>query len=70
MHIPEAMARVWHPKIDEEVKRIIDECYAKARTIIQENSDVLHKSADLLFGKKKRLEEMNLKHYSRAELRL
>lgn len=56
-------------KIDEEVKRIIDECYAKARAIIQENSDVLHKSADLLL-EKKRLEEMNLKHYSRAELRL
>ena len=40
-------------KIDEEVKRIIDECYAKARTIIQENSDVLHKSADLLLEKEK-----------------
>ncbi len=56
-------------KIDEEVKRIIDECYAKARTIIQENSDVLQISRPS-FGKKKRLEEMNLKHYSRAELRL
>ena len=40
-------------KIDEEVKRIIDECYAKARAIIQENSDVLHKSADLLLEKEK-----------------
>ena len=40
-------------KIDEEVKRIIDECYDKARAIIQENSDVLHKSADLLLEKEK-----------------
>ena len=40
-------------KIDEEVKRIIDECYARARTIIQENSDVLHKSAELLLEKEK-----------------
>ena len=28
-------------------------CYAKARAIIQENSDVLHKSADLLLEKEK-----------------
>ena len=40
-------------KIDEEVKRIIDECYARARAIIQENSDVLHKSAELLLEKEK-----------------
>ena len=40
-------------KIDEEVKRIIDECYDKARAIIQENSDVLHKSTDLLLEKEK-----------------
>ena len=52
LYIPEAMARCGI-KIDEEVKRIIDECYAKARAIIQENSDVLHKSADLLLEKEK-----------------
>ena len=39
--------------IDSEVKRIIDECYAKARNIIEENMDVLHKTADLLLEKEK-----------------
>lgn len=56
-------------KIDEEVKRIIDECYAKARAIIQEI--VMYSiNQQTFFWKKKRLEEMNLKHYSRAELML
>ena len=40
-------------KIDEEVKRIIDECYEKARTIITEHIDVLHKCASLLLEKEK-----------------
>ncbi len=40
-------------RIDEEVKRIIDECYARARKIINENIDVLHRSADLLLEKEK-----------------
>ena len=39
--------------IDEEVKRIIDECYAKARRIIQEHPDVLDKCAKLLLEKEK-----------------
>ena len=39
--------------IDEEVKRIIDECYAKARRIIQEHHDVLDKCAKLLLEKEK-----------------
>lgn len=39
--------------IDEEVKRIIDECYAKARKIIQEHHDVLDKCAKLLLEKEK-----------------
>ena len=39
--------------IDEEVKRIIDECYAKARRIIQEHYDVLDKCAKLLLEKEK-----------------
>ena len=34
--------------IDEEVKRIIDECYLKARTLIQEYHPVLEKCAQLL----------------------
>lgn len=40
-------------RIDDEVKRIIDECYAKARAIIDENKDVLHRCADLLLEKEK-----------------
>ncbi len=40
-------------EIDEEVKKIIDECYKKATEIIKENIDVLHKSAALLIEKEK-----------------
>lgn len=40
-------------RIDDEVKRIIDECYARARAIIDENKDVLHRCADLLLEKEK-----------------
>ena len=39
--------------IDEEVKRIIDECYEKARTIIMEHRDVLDRCAELLLEKEK-----------------
>ena len=40
-------------EIDREIHRIIDECYAKAKELILENSDVLHKSAQLLLKKEK-----------------
>ena len=40
-------------RIDEEVKRIIDDCYAKAKALIEEHIDVLHKSAALLLEKEK-----------------
>ena len=40
-------------EIDSEIHRIIDECYAKAKALILENSDVLHKSAQLLLKKEK-----------------
>jgi cell division protease FtsH len=40
-------------KIDEEVKRIIDECYEKARNIIHEHEDVLNRCAELLLEKEK-----------------
>ena len=40
-------------EIDKEVKRIIDDCYAKAKAIILENRDVLEKSAQLLIEKEK-----------------
>jgi len=39
--------------IDEEVKRIIDECYAKARAIIKEYHGVLDACAQLLLEKEK-----------------
>ena len=39
--------------IDEEVKRIIDECYAKARSILQEYHSVLESCAQLLLEKEK-----------------
>ena len=39
--------------IDEEVRRIIDECYAKAKSIILENRDVLDACAALLLEKEK-----------------
>lgn len=39
--------------IDEEVKRIVDECYAKARKILQEYHSVLESCAQLLLEKEK-----------------
>lgn len=39
--------------IDNEVKRIVDECYAKAKKIIEDNKDVLYKCAELLMEKEK-----------------
>ena len=40
-------------EIDKEVRRIISECYAKAKEIIEANMDVLHASAELLVEKEK-----------------
>ncbi len=40
-------------EIDREVKSIIDDCYKKAKQIIMDNQDVLHKSANLLIEKEK-----------------
>ena len=39
--------------IDEEVKKIIDDCYTKARKIIEEHMDILHSTAELLLEKEK-----------------
>ena len=39
--------------IDREVKRIIDECYDRAKQIIHEYDDVLHTCAELLLQKEK-----------------
>ena len=40
-------------EIDAEVKRIIDECYAKAKEIILQHEKVLHSCATLLLEKEK-----------------
>ena len=40
-------------EIDIEVKRIIDECYAKAKEIILQHENVLHSCANLLLEKEK-----------------
>jgi len=40
-------------EIDREVKSIIDDCYKKAKDIILENEEVLHKCAELLLEKEK-----------------
>ena len=40
-------------EIDSEVKRIIDECYLKAKEIITDNMAVLHATANLLLEKEK-----------------
>ena len=44
-------------KIDNEVRRIVDECYKNARTIIDEHRDVLEKCAKLLIEKEKITQE-------------
>ena len=40
-------------RIDEEVKKIIDECHVEAKRIISEHMDVLHASAQLLMEKER-----------------
>lgn len=40
-------------EIDKEVKVIIDDCYRRAKDIILQHSDVLHKCAELLLQKEK-----------------
>ncbi|MBR1866885.1 MAG: ATP-dependent zinc metalloprotease FtsH [Lachnospiraceae bacterium] len=39
--------------IDKEVKRIIDECYAQARALLEENVEVLHRCAERLLEKER-----------------
>ena len=40
-------------EIDREVKEIIDNCYVKAKAIIAEHEEALHRCADLLLKKEK-----------------
>lgn len=50
-------SRVYSEKIattiDDEVKKIIDECYSKAKSILVEYMDVLHRCADILIEKER-----------------
>lgn len=39
--------------IDDEIKKIIDECYVKAKSILVEHMDVLHRCAELLIEKER-----------------
>ena len=40
-------------KIDEEIKRIIDDCYSRTAQILKDQSDKLHATAELLLKKEK-----------------
>ncbi|MCD7777473.1 MAG: ATP-dependent zinc metalloprotease FtsH [Clostridiales bacterium] len=40
-------------KIDSEIQNIINRCYSKAETILTENMELLHKSAELLMEQEK-----------------
>lgn len=40
-------------EIDQEVKRIIEDCYAKAKEMIEQHAQVLHKCAELLIEREK-----------------
>ena len=40
-------------EIDEEVRNIMDACYKEAKSIIEDNMAILHKSAELLMEKEK-----------------
>ena len=40
-------------RIDQEVKRLVDDCYAKAKKVLEENMDVLHSCAALLLEKER-----------------
>ncbi len=52
-HIPDPTERNVASAIDNEVKRIIDDCYSKAKAMIVEHIDVLHRCADELIAKEK-----------------
>lgn len=40
-------------EIDSEVRRIVDECYEKGKTLLEEHMDVLHRCAELLLEKER-----------------
>ena len=50
-------------EIDQEIHDIIDGCHAKAKEIILQHMDVLHKCAELLLEKEKVQRDENLRHF-------
>ncbi len=40
-------------EIDEEVKKIVNDCYLRAKEILNEHVDILHRCADLLIAKER-----------------
>ena len=52
-HTSRAYSEDTAKEIDQEVKRIIKECYDKAKSILEEHMDVLHKSAEMLIEKER-----------------
>ena len=52
-HTSRAYSEETAREIDQEVKRIIKECYDKAKSILEEHMDVLHKSAEMLIEKER-----------------
>lgn len=40
-------------EIDKEVRTIVEDCYAQARKLLEENSEVLHRCAELLLEKER-----------------
>ena len=52
--------------IDQEVKRIIDECYNRAKKVIQEYDGVLHACAELLLEKEKIQRRIRVIIYGRS----
>ncbi len=52
-HTSRAYSEETAKEIDQEVKRIIKECYDKAKSILEEHMEVLHKSAEMLMEKER-----------------
>ena len=50
--------------IDEEMKKIIDACYVKAKEILKANEDKLNAVAKSSIRERKKLQEKNLRQYS------
>ena len=54
--------------IDEEVRKIVDECYRKAKEILLENLEILHACAGLLLEKERINRELPLDKIADIEI--